>query len=106
VLECARPGKPLGGVGFKVLRWQRESGTAGRGIGQGGHCLWSPRSLLFFQRNFGVLAHEGQPGESLLLSWGWETATLCSLRILKVFRKFATIDVFYSLFIYFFKLHN
>ena len=49
---------------------------------------------LYFQRNFGVLAHEGQPGESLLLSWGWETATLFSHRILKVFRKFATIDVF------------
>lgn len=84
------------------MGWLGESGAAGRGTGQGGHCLWSPRSLLFFQRNFGVLVHEGQPGESLLLSWGWETATLCSLRILKVFRKFATINVFYSLFIYLF----
>lgn len=55
---------------------------------------------LYFQRNFGVLAHE-VTGESLLLSWGWETATLCSHRILKVFRKFATIDVFIpSLFIF------
>lgn len=55
----------------------------------------------FFQRNFGVLAHEGQRGESLLLSWGWETATLCPHRILKVFRKFAAIDVLLpSLFIF------
>lgn len=61
---------------------------------------------LYFQRNFGVLAREGQPGESLLLSWGWETATLCSHRILEVFRKFATIDVFIPSLFIFFELHN
>ena len=53
MLECASPGKPLGGVGLKVLRWQGESGTAGRGIGQGGHCLWSLRSLFIFKETLG-----------------------------------------------------